>query len=129
MGRLLTLDVGVTTGYAFFIDGQFQGSGNIEFSRLPVELQEMKYALEPTEVVAEMPIPIGFGELSGLLNTAMQLVPMVFPNVQRITAADWKGTRALTADLPQVVDRPKWTTHQKDAYRIGYWKMNFHLVY
>jgi len=116
---LLTLDVGLTTGYALFWEnGVSEEHGEILLEDLLNRLVDIKLNWEITKCVVETPVIIR-GQLGTQLQDAMGIVTKLFPNAHQIVAADWKQHPLSVAYVQSGTSQ-----HEKDALRIGIWWLN-----
>ena len=117
----LTLDIGVTTGWAVFRDrALFDYSQTIDIgTTLPLLLS----TYNPDIVIAERPL-IYRGKLGDTLQKIVAIVQYFLEGGKRtiiyIDPAMWKDS------LARRITCPKGTSqHEKDAIRIGHWYMKY----
>jgi hypothetical protein len=120
---LLTLDLGVTTGWAIFRERALEDYGqatNLSHS-LPLLLTQYL----PDIVVAERPLIIR-GPLGDQLGKIVALAHFYLDGARRtleyIEPSDWKPTPASKEVCPRGTSQ-----HEKDAIRIGHWYYRFKL--
>ncbi len=114
--RLLSLDVGLTTGWAQFYDGKLIANGAATLIQLEPILFELRLYWQFDHVVVEPPLLVYRGDLADNLKKAMKVVESIFPKIDRIQPSDWKGTPASKTKLAKGL-----TQHERDAIRMGLW--------
>lgn len=123
MPKVLTLDLGVTTGWAFFRGGGLE-SGTItdHYNDLPNLLSDKG----PDVIVVEKPLIVGRGELA----TKLQRIIALFDfhaqgrrwEIVEVSPGQWKPTPEGKAPTPK-----KLTQHERDAIRMGLWYFRYGL--
>lgn len=121
MSTLLSLDLGITTGYAFlecpWDSPAHPGvitSGNLHILLLQDELKKLLLKYKPRWSVCEDPIIIR-GELGDNLEEAKRIVRNVFyKQIEFVNPASWKPHPLAKTPLPGQL-----TPHQRDAIRLG----------
>jgi hypothetical protein len=146
---LLTLDVGVTTGYALSIYTHriinVYTSGNLSVDDLPKSiLQSYVTLFLDLKVLAEFP-PVQFnGKLGQDLGRASQYIHSLFPNVESVPPGIWKPIAdlepipvQLSLPILDITEDPLWefqesqaihrsSQHQRDAIGIAVWYYHTH---
>lgn len=125
MKKLLSLDLGVTTGWAvmdtkerLLAHGVILPDSNYAQSLKDILLQYM-----PTHSVAERPV-IFRGPLGAQLEIIVHDTQIVLDHqVKFISPSDWKDSRFKKHPVPRGI-----TQHERDAIRIGVWYMNTELI-
>src|SRR5262245_15939845 len=114
---LLTLDIGVTTGYAVFVNREL-----VDYSQTTVLSEALPQLLSrhiPDVVVVEQPV-IYRGELGDKLGQIMAIAHYFLDGARRtvlyIDPAEWKNSPAKRYDCPKGT-----SAHEKDAIRMGKW--------
>lgn len=122
--RILTLDVGVTTGYAI-LEGLPLGwpnlieCGNIVLDDLEAVLPRIIADSKAERIFTELPVSrSGDGQLTRSLNEACRIVQLYAPGATNIPPGVWKGYKYIT-NQPIVWDGAPLTQHQKDAIQLG----------
>jgi hypothetical protein len=120
--NLLTIDVGITTGYAWYRGDIRCESGAIGLSVLDDGLKQLRAKIpNGVTVVAERTAsPQLTGDMATRLAAAERTVEGAFPHVQWIFSAAWKSSPARTAQVPRGVSR-----HERDAIRIAVWYQRY----
>lgn len=114
--RCLTLDVGITTGYAVASYDAVLEHGTIDALVLRESLLQLVRDYQPiTDVVAEGTIP-GRSRLQKRLAQCESTIKKLFPEAAWITAGNWKITPAARIKVPRGI-----TQHERDAIRIWHW--------
>jgi len=113
---LLTLDIGVTTGWAIF-----QGRQLMDYSQTTVLSETLPQVLEkynPDIVISEIPIifrgPLG-DQLDKVVTTARSFLIGSDRTVIECEPSDWKPTPAAKMKCPKGTSQ-----HEKDDIRMGY---------
>jgi hypothetical protein len=114
--RLLTLDAGLQTGWAYFEGGVLQDSGVIDF-RTEEDFRELTKGLpqKPTRVVMEITRP-HVGRLYKRLRAIQNALIYKYPQCECIQPYQWKPSH----DRKPLPKKCK-TQHERDAIRIGLW--------
>lgn len=116
--RLLSLDLGITTGYAILSGGgavlAYGELYNQRADPLQVKLMRLQDRSAITHVVAEKPLLVGQGQLSKDLEAVILNYKLVFPDAAEITPAQWKQTPFRAEPCPRGT-----SPHVKDAIRLG----------
>lgn len=123
MRKLLSLDLGLTTGYAvIWSDGTIQESGNFTADFiLSGDFKEWATMPEamPSRSVGERPL-IFRGKLGNDLERIVKAVEQVLTRqIDFVTPAEWKQTPWKKHPLPRGL-----STHERDAIRLGLWYLN-----
>lgn len=115
--RLLSLDIGITTGYAVHnFEGELLEYGEITEHALKQEVARLRDQYKVSRSVAERPIIIR-GRLGDRLAKLIFIVESeLMRQVQMIDSAQWKPSPSKKHPTPQGT-----STHVKDAIRIGHW--------
>jgi hypothetical protein len=115
--RVLSLDVGVTTGYAVHtLDGKLLAHGDFDISMLREGVKNLRDLHMVSYAVAERPVIIR-GPLGDKLQEAMNIVSHELMHaVDFVDPAQWKPTPWGKAPTPR-----KLSPHQRDAIRLGLW--------
>ena len=122
MPKILSLDLGLTTGYAVY---QRPGPhllecGDIAEEEFERNLKVLLRKYTPSEVVAEAPVIVR-GELGNRLQGVMTHAHSILhPHVLFVDAARWKPTPFAKAECPKGLSQ-----HARDAIRLGLWFDNF----
>lgn len=128
MGRLLTIDLGITTGWCVReMDGTCVAAGHDgwpgEENLNGMFLSYVNRYL-PSYVCIEAPVLIARGELQGKLAALIREARAVYrSNTDWVTPAEWKP-RFRVHPIPD--DVVLTTTHARDAYRIAQWWLITH---
>lgn len=120
MRTILSLDVGITTGFAVLdvdgleLDSTLLVHGTIEASGLEKWLNTLLLMHKPRWSVAEMPIIVR-GKLGNQLQKIVITVKRTLDHqVEEITPSEWKPHPLAKTPLPRGL-----TTHERDAIRLG----------
>ena len=120
MRRVLTLDLGVTTGWAFFAGGLEHGTITDHYSALPELVREK----DPTVIVVERPLIVGNGALATKLQKVIALTDYTIQGrkaeIVEVSPGQWKPTPEGKAPVPKGI-----TQHERDAIRIGLWYFRY----
>jgi hypothetical protein len=120
--RVLTLDLGVTTGWAFFAGRLEYGTITDHYKFLP----ELVRDLDPTEIIVEKPLIVGNGSLATKLQKIIALTDYAIQGrtwqVVEVRPGQWKPTPEGKAPVPKGI-----TQHERDAIRIGLWYLRYGL--
>lgn len=116
MGYLLSLDVGVTTGWAIInYDGTVERHGVAAEEKVREILSNILWGYEIENAVVENPIimrgPLG-DRLSRIANSVVDSLHTV--PISCITPSEWKSHPIAKTPLPSVS-----TIHERDAIRLG----------
>jgi hypothetical protein len=118
---LLSLDLGITTGYAF-VDGK--GSilehGTIKFVE-GEQFAALYRKLEPRHVVAEPPVIVR-GSLGDELTWVITSVRSLIPSVVEVPPGAWKDSWWAQAKTPRGISQ-----HERDAIRMAWWYLDTRL--
>lgn len=115
--RLLSVDLGVTTGLALFdTQGGYLWSGTETVDALEKKLKYLLEAFMVTHVVVERPVIIR-GEIGDELQKALLIVERAIttPLPMYVEANWWKSHPLAKRDVPD-----KSSIHVRDAIRMGY---------
>lgn len=128
MSRLLTLDLGLTTGWCVRnMDGSCIAAGHVEWPGEEHLSEMFSFYVQhylPSYVAIEAPVLIARGELQGKLAMLIREAKNVYrTNTDWITPAQWKPR---FRDYPLPEDVKLATQHAKDAYRIAQWWLITH---
>ena len=118
MKRVLSLDVGVTTGYAvhYFHPFSLIETGTLHADVLRKHLDDLKLLHMPSYTVAERPVIVR-GPLGDQLENVMSIVRVMFDHqVEFVDPATWKQTPFSEVKCPSGL-----TPHERDAIRLGAW--------
>lgn len=119
MITLLSLDLGQTTGYAVFKEGEPVETGNIPLRGYRDILQGIVLDFLPTHSIAERPV-IFRGPLGDSLQEVINWTNVVlYHQVKYIHPSDWKQTPFKKHAVPRGL-----TPHERDALRMGYWYLS-----
>ena len=123
MSRVLSLDLGLTTGWCVrTLDGGCVAAGHKEWQgeeELPLFYRHLVNTYLPSYVVIEAPVLVARGELQGKLAALIREAKAVFrQNTEWITPAQWKP-RYKNHQIPKEVTLS--STHARDAYRMLEW--------
>lgn len=122
MARVLTIDLGVTTGFCVRdMNGDLVALGEVAYSDdVESAFLSLVHTYLPSHVVIEAPVIVNVrGELGGKLQMLISAAKHVFrTNTEYITPAQWKPRYGQTK-LPPLDTTP--SAHMKDAYRICEW--------
>ncbi len=114
---LLTLDVGLTTGYALYRGDILVEAGSIGDQNLDEALKVLRAKTHGNgTVIAERTVAPPNSGLGRRLNEIERLVVGAFPHVQWISAHDWKPSPARRYQVPKTYGK-----HTKDAIRMAVW--------
>jgi hypothetical protein len=118
MKKVLSLDLGVTTGWAVHqLDGRLLGHGTIAYAAYGYALASLRDSYVVSYSVAEMPLLTYRGKLRVQLEEVVrQTRRELMRQVVEIQPADWKSTPSAKAKVPRGI-----TQHERDAIRIGLW--------
>lgn len=122
MPRILSLDLGITTGYAVYHrpGPTLLACGDISEESFSTDLRELVREHTPAEVVAEAPVIVR-GELGNRLQEIVTYAHVILhPHVLFVDAARWKPTPFAKAECPKGLSQ-----HARDAIRLGLWFDNF----
>jgi hypothetical protein len=116
--RLLTLDAGLQTGWAYFEGDVLQDSGVIDF-RTDEDFRELTKDLpqKPTRVVMEVTKP-HIGRLYKRLRAIQNALIYKYPQCETIAPYQWKPSH----DKKPLPKKCK-TQHERDAIRMGMWAL------
>lgn len=121
MTRLLTLDLGLTTGWAC-VD---EHTSTLGIGQIPYQDAEAFVNLlsryKPDHVLAETPVIIR-GPLGEKLTSVITSVRALIPGVVEIDPAQWKNSWWGDAKAPRGSSQ-----HEKDALRMAYWYLETQL--
>lgn len=129
--KLLALDPGITTGYAFFEDGTLQETGNLAPEDLSSSILLKYAAYDPMTIrviVENVPIPT-MSEMNRTLLGVVSCIRTLFPHATWIRPTIWKQGPAASMSVPTTWDDQPLTSHQRDAIRIGYYAQIFPEVF
>lgn len=118
MKQVLSLDVGVTTGYAVHFLHPFGlvTTGTADVDVLEHTLRDILLLHTPSHSVAERPVIVR-GPLGDKLERAMSIVRVALDHqVEFVDPSQWKQTRFSELGCPGGL-----TTHERDAIRLGAW--------
>ena len=125
--QFLAIDPGITTGYALLDrTGELLQSGNLDMGDLIAGdtcIEEYSHYNKPEKVtlviIEEIP-KFANSQLGRDLREIIEYLSRLFPNATWIRPTDWKsiGPVANHPLPPKWADEP-YTTHEKDAFRIG----------
>ena len=115
--RLLSLDLGITTGFATWDGAELSEHGVVPDYFLRQWCYEMSER-EWDAVIGEEPIYIR-GPLGESLQDVTRVVKNFFPDIRMFSASQWKNTKYRNAEVP-----PKISIHARDAIRFGTWFQN-----
>lgn len=130
--NLLSLDLGLTTGWAHLLMREVQRFGEHEFlvedygiiseEDLGEVLPQLRQDVQPDLVLMEKPV-IMPGQLGRELQSAVTVACAVFPRHVETTPAQWKPSPYSSYPLPRGT-----SPHARDAVRMGIWwlKSAFH---
>lgn len=120
MRKLLSLDLGITTGYAvIWANGELHESGNLNSGFMVTSLAEWITILQPSRSVAELPVIVR-GKLGDELQTVVDATKKALTRqVDLVDPAEWKQTPWKKHPLPRGL-----STHERDAIRLGLWYLN-----
>lgn len=133
MSRVLTLDLGITTGFCVReLNGDLLSLGIVAWpdsengEDTGEKLEENFHALVqlylPSFVVVEAPVLIARGELQGNLATIIRAAKNVFrQHTEWVTPAQWKPRFGKIPVRPLPEQGHQLTPHERDAYRIAEW--------
>lgn len=122
MPKILSLDLGITTGYAVYHrpGPVLLACGDIPEESFDLDLKALVREHTPSEVVAESPVIVR-GELGNRLQTIVTHAHVILhPHVLFVDAARWKPTPFAKAECPKGLSQ-----HARDAIRLGLWFDNF----
>jgi hypothetical protein len=120
--RFLSLDLGITTGYAIYnlYGPELVEYGDIDEEVFPDTLQRMIRAHTFSYSVAERPV-IFRGELGDRLQSIVSWTTgYLYPELLFVDPARWKPTPYSRAEVPKGISQ-----HSKDAIRLGLWFENY----
>jgi hypothetical protein len=126
MKHVLSLDLGITTGYAVFTypDQVLQAFGCLEDRDYELALKELRDYYRVSYSVAERPVVIR-GKLGDRLQKVIASTEReLMRQVEMVDPHRWKNTPYLKADLPP---GGRKSPHEKDAIRLGLWYMGTQL--
>lgn len=120
--RLLSLDVGITTGYCIQDEeGKVLDIGIIEWGgrdQLRAQLRDIISDKMPTHSLIEPPV-IMRGPLGDTLKEVLEAVNGTrLPPCAYVQPSQWKGTPESKLKVPV---KGSLTQHERDAYRMGRW--------
>ena len=120
---LLTLDLGVTTGWAWLriydpVNRYFtiENYGDIPVATLLDSLQALTSYGKPDVVLMEKPLLTYPGRLQNQLRIAVSAAETVFPTHEIVTPSQWKPSPYSSYPLPSGSSQ-----HSRDAVRMGVW--------
>lgn len=121
--QILTLDIGVTTGWALlWAKGREDDEWGITScgdahmdDDLALTLARLQRE-RPNTVVMEKPLLSFPGPLQHQLRTAVTMAELTFPLHESVTPAQWKSSPAARYPLPRGT-----SVHARDAVRMGIW--------
>jgi hypothetical protein len=122
--KLLTLDVGVTTGWSLWENEELQDSGVFDHETAQGNLCALQQR-DPTLIVAERAVPHGLDTASLACAAVMHDVNTTFGDkVRWITASQWKPAmqsrrRNVAAEANGRLGRTRLIVHELDAICIG----------
>jgi hypothetical protein len=121
--KLLSLDLGLTTGYAvIWYSGEIHETGNLPWESIDSVLKEWVPLILPTAAVAEAPI-IFRGELGRKLESVTDAAKKhLAGRLEIIHPAAWKNSKYKRAKVPRGL-----TVHERDAIRLGLWYLHTRL--
>jgi hypothetical protein len=121
--RVLSLDLGVTTGWAVhyrFGDGgaALLGNGILSYSTYTTSLPTILRVWDIDHVALEMPLLVTRGQLRSQLDNVIAWTMSAIGDLPRTEfyASDWKPTAYAKKKVPRGT-----TTHERDAIRMGMW--------
>lgn len=127
MTTILSLDPGITTGFAVLADdGRLLDSGNIMAEDLRCHPKILQF-VESTgvEVVIEPVLKPTRGKLADQLADVWGTLRMYFPNAAVVGPGQWKQNSYIF-NYPFPKERfPRPTPHQRDAFRIGIYYITY----
>lgn len=124
---LLTLDLGLTTGFAVLeADGTILTHGTFDWSTLVANCVELLCVYSPRWVVAETPVIIR-GPLGDKLTYVVSETRKAIPDLVEIDPAQWKNSWWSDAPTPRPKNKKGISQHQKDALRMGWWYLDVEL--
>lgn len=125
---ILSIDPGITTGYALIEDGTLKESGNILYEDLEDSILAFyRDQQDLAVVIEETPTPT-MSRLDKSLKEVVGWMYQSFPSAVWISPGVWKQNRSII-NLSIPILSPEFGTpspHQKDAYRLG---MYFLIIY
>ena len=117
--RVLSLDIGLTTGYAVVYarqdDWPIIAMGVISEKDFAQDLRLILSERRPDKVIAERPVIIR-GDLGDRLADLIAKTKEVVPQVEWFDAASWKQSPVKKHPMPRGIQ-----THTKDAIRFAIW--------
>jgi len=117
---VLAVDLGITTGFAFFeSDGTLLETGCVTSEHLLSRLKP--FAATSKQIIIERPLLVGQGKLATKLADLILLMKWAYPSAFWITADRWKGTRSGILAKNEAEDLGLPTAHEKDAFAIARW--------
>lgn len=119
--KVLTLDLGMTTGYAVVVEDSIIAHGLIDIEDFPKDLYCVLDMYDPDLVVVEDPIIIR-GDLGNSLRWVLAKCQEMVPDAVYVRPSEWKPHPISKAPLVGVP-----TTHERDACHIGLWYTSVHL--
>lgn len=116
--RLLSLDLGITTGFAVLSpSGGIFAYGDLlneDIEPLQFKLAAIKDVWKPTHVCVEKPLIVGRNQLARDLERVVRNCLFVWPHPVEITPAQWKQTPFRAEPCPRGA-----SPHARDAIRLG----------
>lgn len=123
--KLLALDPGITTGYAFFDDFRLLESGNLLVEDLDTSILVTFQSIENLDVVIErIPSP-SLSPLSIRLAEVVAKLLTMFPNAVYVKPGNWKPNKAVHQVTFPIETFPDPSPHQRDAFHIGVYALIF----
>lgn len=124
---LLTLDLGLTTGYAVLDEeGKILDHGEFDWLAFTARVVDLIAEYNPPVVLAETPVIIR-GPLGDKLDWVVTQTRLVVPDVIEIHPARWKNSWWGDCPTPHPKNKKSLSTHQKDALRMGWWYLEVEL--
>ena len=112
--RLLSLDIGISTGWATFVGGELTDHGVVSdylLDRFCKEQAERHWDY----IIGEEPVIIR-GQLGDALSRTVFIIKHRLPQVELFYATAWKGTKHGQEKVKKGI-----SAHERDAIRFGIW--------